>query len=280
MSEDDFSHEDWTDTQIDLILADYFTMLQMDLRGETFNKAERNRGLQALTGRSRGSIEFKHRNISAVLEQLGLPWLRGYAPARKFQNALVEGVERYLSSTPVLIAASPKLKPNSLEEAGSIFFEAPPSKTSEQPPIPEHVRRLVRKFDPAVRDARNRELGRSGENVVYLSEIGRLRVEGREDLSRKVRWVSEEDGDGAGYDILSFEADGRERLLEVKTPAGGNRTPFFISENERSFSDERPDAFRIVRLYDFTREVRAFEIAPPLEDHLHLATAVWKASPN
>jgi hypothetical protein len=44
--------------------------------------------------------------------------------------------------------------------------------------------------------------------------------------------MSEEDGDGAGYDIASFAPDGRPRLIEVKTTNGWERTPFHISRNE------------------------------------------------
>lgn len=38
-------------------------------------------------------------------------------------------------------------------------------------------------------------------------ERAALRTAGRDDLARKVRGVSEEDGDGAGYDIASFGPD-------------------------------------------------------------------------
>ena len=62
-----------------------------ELEGNSFNKAEHNRSLQELVGRSRGSIEFKHQNISAVLLGLGQPWIEGYKPASNFQNALVDG---------------------------------------------------------------------------------------------------------------------------------------------------------------------------------------------
>lgn len=250
----------------------------MDLRGGSFNKAERNRALQSLTGRSRGSIEFKHRNISAVMEQLGIPWLRGYAPARKFQKALVDGVERHLSAKPRLVAVTDLKARGGVEEAPMLFLEPPPQRPTKPDSIPLHLERLVRKFDPASRDAKNRDLGKRGEKVVYLSEVSRLVAEGREELAKRVRWVAEEDGDGAGFDVLSFDSNGSERLLEVKTTNGGNTTPFFISENERSLSDERPEAFRIVRLYDFARSSRGFEVAPPLADHLHLAASVWKAS--
>ena len=56
----------WTDTEIDLIVADYFAMLGAELAGRATNKAEHNRELQTLIARGRGAIEFKHQNISAV----------------------------------------------------------------------------------------------------------------------------------------------------------------------------------------------------------------------
>jgi hypothetical protein len=42
-------------------------------------------------------VEFKHQNISAVLEELGLPWIPGYKPKRNYQRALLDGIDRYLS---------------------------------------------------------------------------------------------------------------------------------------------------------------------------------------
>lgn len=111
-----------------------------------------------------------------------------------------------------------------------------------------------------------------------LTEYAHLGQVGRDDLARRVRWVAQEDGDDAGYDIRSFTPDGAERLIEVKTTAGYERTPFFLSENERAFSVERPDAFRLVRVFDFARAPRAFELAPPLEASVWLRPAVHQAS--
>jgi hypothetical protein len=53
--------------------------------------------------------------------------------------------------------------------------------------------------------------------MIFKFEQQRLRQVDRPDLARKVRWISQEEGDGAGYDILSFDQKGRERFLEVKT---------------------------------------------------------------
>lgn len=273
---DALAGDDWTDSEIDLIVADYFDMLALELASRPFVKAQRNAALQELTGRSRGSIEFKHQNISAVLYRLGMPWIAGYKPMANFQRALVDGVERYIAARPVLFESpvAPRVA-SGLQEQVPIFFEAPPIANFEA--VPPALERIVRTFDPALRDARNRQLGKDGEERVFFAEQSSLQSSGRDDLARKVRWVSAEDGDGAGYDIRSFDPAGRERLIEVKTTTGHKQTPFLLSENERAFSEERPDAFRLVRLFDFAREPRAFELAPPLDRSVLLKAATWRA---
>ena len=140
------------------------------------------------------------------------------------------------------------------------------------------MKRLVRKFDPVERDQRNRSLGRAGEAFVFDVEMKRLVQADREDLARKVRWVAEEDGDGAGYDIRSFDPQGHERLIEVKTTNGAARTPFFISRNECDFATERPVEWKIYRVHLFARQPRIFTISPPLEEALHLSAEIWRAS--
>ena len=97
-------------------------------------------------------------------------------------------------------------------------------------------------------------------------------------LAKKIRWISEEDGDGAGYDILSFDEKGKERFLEVKTTVGSDTTPFYITRNELSLSSERPEAFRLCRVFDFSIRPRMFELAPPLADFVHLSPLSYEAS--
>jgi len=87
---------DWSSTELDLIVADYFAMLKEEQAGQTVRKTEHRRMLKAHVQRSDGSIEFKHRNISAVLTHLGLPRIHGYIPAWNFQGAIAEAIGRYL----------------------------------------------------------------------------------------------------------------------------------------------------------------------------------------
>ena len=97
----------WTKAENDLIVADYFAMLASDLAGRRYNKAEHNRRLRNQIGRGRGSIEYKHQNISAVLKGLGESWISGYRPAFNFQMSLVDAVARWLHRNPEFRTPAP-----------------------------------------------------------------------------------------------------------------------------------------------------------------------------
>jgi hypothetical protein len=267
---------DWTADELDAIVADYFAMLAEEQLGRRYNKARHNAALVERIGRTRASIEFKHRNISAVLRELGMPEIDGYKPATNYQDAIFAAIDRHLTSRDEAVAAVAE-PIRMLAEPAALYVEAPPPLVPARP-RPAALERLVRKFDPALRDERNRSLGRAGEQLIYDFERRQLEQQDRADLARKVRWVAQEDGDGAGYDIRSFDARGNERLIEVKTTQGTERTPFYLTRNERALSDERPDAFRLYRLYQFSKRPRLFELAPPLDAALTLEPLVFKAS--
>ena len=211
---------DWTEDEVELVVAGYFDMLALELAGRHFIKAEHNRALQATTGRSRGSIEFKLQNISAVLWKLGIPWIAGYAPMANYQQSLLGGIEQFLSKQHNFPSVFEPTSTVEFSETQGLFIEPPPMMEVQQESIQtEPLKRLIQKFDPAARDERNRTLGKRGEELVLHHE--RLRLgQDRPDLAKKVKWISQELGDGAGYDILSFDITGKERLIEVKTTIG------------------------------------------------------------
>lgn len=268
---------DWSESEIELIVSDYFHMRDKWLRNEPLVKAHHYRALMEATGRTRGSVESKYMNISAALERLSLPWLAGYAPLRNFQGALLKAVERHVERE-WNEGLAPQWPADRLALAEPLLLESAPELGRFPPSGNPDLERLVRKFDPALRDERNRKIGLAGEQRVLESERARLIRDGREDLARKVQWTSQELGDGAGYDIASFELDGSERFLEVKTTVGHRRTSFLLTRNERDFAEEAGERFRIFRLYDWGREPRAFLIAPPLESRLILEPSVYRAS--
>lgn len=273
------SGEEWSDLENNAIVADYLSMLSDELTGKRYNKVAHNRSLQKLIGRSKGSIEFKHQNISFVLKGLGVTWINGYKPAFNFQMSLVDAVARQLHQRAGwLVSYQTKLTGVS-EAPGAIWIGTPPTLQNTPPPDElEQMQAVARKFDVAGRDERNRSLGKAGEERALHHERAILASAGRQDLARKLRWVSQEDGGGAGYDISSFSPEGEERLIEVKTTNGWERTPFHISRNELAVADLNRDSWTLFRLWNFSWEPRAFELRPQLNTHVDLTATSFQAN--
>ncbi|MBS5940104.1 DUF3883 domain-containing protein [Clostridium sp.] len=114
----------------------------------------------------------------------------------------------------------------------------------------------ARKVDFDEVNKRNKEIGEEGELFVLKHEIEHL----GEPLGSKVRHVAKDDGDGAGYDILSYDKTGQVRFLEVKTTTAGLETPFFLTENERLFLEMYGDEAEIVRVYNFNVQEKSGQI--------------------
>lgn len=198
MADEEKIGKPWRDDELDTIIADYFDMLAADLAGKPYVKSRHSAALMQQIGRTHRSIEFKHQNISAVLDELGLPWIPGYIPKRNYQNAIFDAIDRYLSSHAdipkwMFVAPAEPATP-------SVVFVDPPSLAAQRV-VPARLKRLVRKFDPVERDHRNRTLGAAGEAFVLEVERKRLVEATRGDLSKRVRWIAAEAGDGAGYDV-------------------------------------------------------------------------------
>ena len=272
----------WTDHENELIVADYFRMLAEVLDGGKPNKAQHCRSLlESLNNRTRSAVEYKHQNISAVLVSMAEVWLPGYVPRYNFQSDLVDAVKRWLMQHPDWLEREFDSKPpTDAETLAEIEVRAPPTFSNLPPPEQtDRILRIAGEFDVARRDERNRALGEAGEERVYFHEQFVLKSAGRDDLAKKVRWVSKEDGDGAGYDIGSFTTDGRKRRIEVKTTrASYDRMPFYISQNEICVSRIHRSEWLLFRLWDFPRAPKGFKLYPPLERHVSLMPMSFQAS--
>lgn len=276
----------WSDEEVGLLIADYFDMLQLDLLGKDYNKAEHNRQLREfLADRTKPSVEFKHRNVSAVLLKLGLPYIDGYKPAKNFQRSLVDGVKDYLDTHPGLfmeLGQATDTAPDRIPKLESLdrLFEAPPEDTPLPDEPPEQWRsRQGKKIDFVRRDAGNRRLGRLGEEFTVELERRRLKGSGRDDLAKKVEWVSDTTGDGSGFDVLSFdEADDSERLIEVKTTTMGKYFPFYVTSNEVRCSEAMSGQYHLYRLFRFTQRPRLYILHEALSDLCRLEPVSYRAT--
>ena len=131
--------------------------------------------------------------------------------------------------------------PSARREEAILWIGPPPTHSNSPPPDElEQIAAIARTYDVAERDARNRALGRAGEERILAHEHATLLVSGRTDLAERIRWGSDVDGDGAGYDIRSFDTDGSDRLIEVKTTNAGSARRF--TSRATSLRSPRPTA--------------------------------------
>ncbi|MDH4091964.1 MAG: DUF3427 domain-containing protein [Cyclobacteriaceae bacterium] len=132
----------------------------------------------------------------------------------------------------------------------------------EDPPTPQNRAGVSRKVfarivkpDYALREEMNRKLGKLGEESVLSYEKERL--VSRPDLADKVRHISEEEGDGAGYDIQSFELNGQIRYIEVKTTTGGKDNEFYATSSELEFAKRNNDSYYLYRVFEYDKKEKS-----------------------
>ena len=278
----------WSQVEVEATVSDYFDMLAMELRGVPFNKAEHNRNLQKLlASRSKGAIEKKHQNISAVLIELGYPYIDGYKPLANYQQLLYGVVEDRLLSAVGLhqaaaVAVEQKIEQQPVVNDVLAILVAPPRREETKPKLYDRApqtRSSVRRNYLEI-ESRNQTLGLAGEKLVLEFEHKRLWQAGKKDLADRVQHVADTTGDHLGYDIKSFETDGRDRLIEVKTTRFGVMTPFFASKNEVAVSEAREADYQLYRLFNFTQQPKLFVLPGSLRNTCSLDPIQFAALPR
>ena len=272
----------WSPFEVEATVQDYMGMLSLQMRGETFIKRHRNARLrELLDNRSRTAVEFKYRNISAVLLDLGLPYVIGYRPATNVQDLLREVVAEHISDGLL------KLVAQDVESVAQVPVDDPLELKIEEAPkrdVPKLTRRerspesaSVVAVDYFRREERNRSLGDAGEALAMAFEQARLRHAGLDHLARNVEQVSKTQGDRAGYDIRSYEEDGRDRFVEVKTTRYGKFTPFYISDSEVRFSATNWDKYQLYRLFEFRKQPKLFVLPGNVSTNVNLQAVNFRA---
>jgi hypothetical protein len=100
---------------------------------------------------------------------------------------------------------------------------------------------------------------------------------GRMDLLDSVEQVSETIGPNAGYDIRSFEQDGKERFIEVKTTKYGKLTPFFVTANELLFSERNREQYHLYRVFNYRVSPSLFQLSGQLNNFCRLRPSIFRA---
>lgn len=205
----------------------------------------------------------------------------------EIQNGIFESIGMSPLETEAVDEEQRSLQTDPSDTAPVVTAKGRPGLTRTDPPAPKTRSGTTRRnftarpsSDRAKQDASNRKLGSEGEKAVLALEIERLIAAGRRDLADRVSHKSEVEGDGLGYDILSFDENGNKRHIEVKTTRGGEDTQFFISENEVCFSRLNPKTFILVRVYDFRPEIGSgqfYELKGDVERHFRLKPKLYTA---
>ena len=254
---------DWSKKEVRLIVEDYFTMLKKELADQTYSKTDHRKSiLPFLNDRSGGSVEFKHQNISAVLSEMGLPFVRGYKPKFNYQQLLIKEITDYLENNQSIIEYEFE---QFAKESGIIndqdkfdfqhFISEEPviSKVGDKPPLFKPI-----KTNYIEREQNNIKLGEEGERLIIEYEKWRLIHEGKDNLVDKIEWISKEQGDGAGFDILSKNKNGTDRYIEVKTTKLSKETPIYLTANELNFATLKEKNFFLYRIFNFKLKPQFF----------------------
>lgn len=96
---------------------------------------------------------------------------------------------------------------------------------------------------------RAQETGIGGEEFIINQEKLKLFNTG---LHNKAELV-EKELDGTGFDIRSFNEDGEEIHIEVKTTSKNNDEPFLLTLNEKDYLEKYPESYFIYRVFNFNR---------------------------
>jgi hypothetical protein len=266
---------DWTEAENRAVVDDYLAMLALECAGQPYNKTEyRNALIKAIGGaRSSRSIEWKHRNISAIMLQLGLPYITGYKPLPNIQGALRTEVTRRLEADPEWFA---KLQPQQQSPV-----EARLGAALRQVPVPGAPPQAHgRKVDYGLLQEESKRVGDRGEEFVFNFEKASLERAGRADLAVDVLWVAREIGDGVGYDIQSFRPDGRPLYIEVKATKLGPPTPFYITSAELDFARRHQGDYVIYRVFDVDSDAPEFYVLEgDLDTLLAMEPVTYRAHP-
>lgn len=110
--------------------------------------------------------------------------------------------------------------------------------------------KIYKGFDYEGNYNQKKRVGDIGESLVLDYERN---LDYNKDKQQRIRNIAKDVGDGAGYDILSFDEHGNPKYIEVKTTLGGRNSPFFISINERNFLLNNDNTF-IYRVFDISFE--------------------------
>lgn len=285
----------WNWHECELIVNDYFDMLGQELKGKKYNKAQHNRDLvQTMNeSRNRSAIENKHQNISAILKEMGMPIIDGYKPLNNYQRNIlpdvigatmtqhqdIQQLIKDINKQDVIVPTVEDIL-KTLVDAPSREVEAggqTEENTRSTNPAYNANRYSPPKVDYLAQEAMNQALGLNGEKHVVNYEKARLIFAGQETLADKIEHISLED-DRVGYDIHSYNTNGKDRFIEVKTTNYDRYRQFYISPNELKVSQKLGQDYHLYRVFNFKASPKLFISQGSLDNGYNLSPSAYFAN--
>jgi hypothetical protein len=267
----------WSHDLLETAAAHYFEFLGRLMRRDPSSSNEAKEiPSKLLAAFSGDAVIAKFHEISAALHESGARHLPQYPPDVVPCPELVAALNEYLGHHAARVFGEDieQSRPTVRGAADLCFVEAP----TQGLPGRRHATRL--RVNLAEFDAQKRKVGKDGEEFVVDLERQRLTEGGRPDLAKRVEWLSESQGDGAGYDISSFDLDGEAIYIEVKTTTNGIGAPFLLTHNEVRVADSYDERYRLYRVFDFHDSPRVYKLRGPLSTCCELEPEVYRAMPR
>ena len=270
----------WTKEEVILTVRSYFEMFRKELDSIPYNKTEYRKALIPQLNNRTDAVEFKHRNISAILANMSLPYIKGYKPLFNYQQLLEDEVIVFLKKNKQFFEKQfEKFAKEGIElSQRKINFET--LIDSKSPAQKELIKKaplfLPIKTNYLEKEQNNRSLGEKGEQLVCEYEKWRLINAGKEKLAESVEWVSKTKGDGLGYDILSKETNGSDMFIEVKTTKLAKETPIYLSTNELEFAKLKDKEFYLYRVFNYEDNPQIFIKRGSYENFCALKPQIFK----
>lgn len=264
--------DDWTLLEVEQVVATYFAIAAAQAAGEYSRKDELSKAQALIPTRNPSAVERKLSNICAYLAAQGHSHIHGFGSLPNNQTLLKALINDWLSDNPDVYDPPPT--PASALGKRGVEVEPPSNLVLKE----ATVRREACSVDFAGRDARNRLLGRLGEEWALSELKAELRDQGRDDLAERVIWASSAVGDGLGYDIESFDSEGVPVVVEVKTTNQGQAAPFLVSANEVARSKGDPN-YVLMRVFSFAGQPAFYRLRGDLAETCQLQPKVFAAAP-
>ncbi|MEA5024604.1 Ribonuclease 3 [bioreactor metagenome] len=204
---------------------------------------------------------------------------------RGFLPLFYQGSPTYFQSTVITKALNPEsiIRVISQEQvlvATDLIVEDEPIDQEDIESSPTKRQRVITPEALAKSLEFKNRIGMAGEKFVLEWERGYLEKIGRIDLAKRIVWEAQKNC-AAGYDILSYFADGSPKYIEVKSTSG-NSMSFEVTANEWEWAKYYGENYCIYRVFNVFGTTNMEKLENPIslyeQNKLQLTPTSFKAT--